>query len=172
MSRVNISDLQTSELRDNLLSFKNIYEENKKHVFAISLSILKDTELAEDVMQEAFIKLFQYMKENEISNVKAWLLSVARNTALDLYRKRKQEIIGIRESHFEKAYFENPIERLVLKKYLEILNLNERQIVFLKDISGMKHREIANMLEMPLGTVLWKYRKALKKLKKDLEEVK
>ncbi|MGG1398991.1 sigma factor-like helix-turn-helix DNA-binding protein [Bacillus salipaludis] len=43
---------------------------------------------------------------------------------------------------------------MVLSKYLELLNQEERQIVILKDISGMKHREIAKITEMPLGTVL------------------
>jgi DNA-directed RNA polymerase specialized sigma24 family protein len=39
----------------------------------------------------------------------------------------------------------------------------------MKDISGLKHKEIAKIMEMPLGTVLWKYQMALKKLKKGLE---
>lgn len=156
---------------DNITEFKHLFSEHKKHVFAIALSILRDFELSEDVLQEVYIKLFQHMKQNEISNVKAWLISVSRNTALDLYRKKKREITGFGDDYFERVQYqsEDPIDKMVLSKYLELLDSEERQIVVLKDISGMKHREIAKIIEMPLGTVLWKYRMALKKLRKGLE---
>lgn len=156
---------------ENMTEFKRLFNEHKKHVFAIALSILRDFELSEDVLQEVYIKLFQHMKHNEISDVKAWLIRVSRNTAIDLYRKKRHEITGFSDNYFEHVEYlsEDPLEKIVLSKYLEILDSVERQIVVLKDISGMKHREIANIIEMPLGTVLWKYRVALKKLRKNLE---
>lgn len=103
--------------------------------------------------------------------MKAWLLSVSRNTALDLYRKKKREITGFDERYFDQAYNNSAdfLDRLILTKYLELLDTEERQIVILKDISGMKHREIAKIIELPLGTVLWKYQKALTKLRKSIE---
>ncbi|KAB8137483.1 RNA polymerase sigma factor [Gracilibacillus oryzae] len=174
MTQSSISQLMlTKAEKGELEIFKDIYEDNKKHVFVIALSILKDVELSEDIMQEVFIKLYQLLKEKEVSNLKAWLIRVSRNTALDVYRKRKHEITGFEESYFDRANYctDSPVERMVLTKSLNTLEMDERQIVFLKDISGMKHREIAKLLEMPLGTVLWKYRKALNKLKNSLEEV-
>lgn len=156
---------------DNLTDFKQLFSEQKKHVFAMALSILRDFELAEDVLQEVYIKLFQHMKHHEITNVKAWLISVSRNTALDLYRKKKREITGFDDDYFERVQYlsEDPLDKMVLSKYLELLDSEERQIVILKDISGMKHKEIAKIIEIPLGTVLWKYSRALKKLRKGLE---
>lgn len=153
----------------NMSEFKHLFNEHKKHVFAIALSILRDFELSEDVLQEVYIKLFQQMKENEISNAKAWLIRVTRNTAIDLYRKKRHEITGYSDNYFERVQYlsEDPIEKMVLSKYLELLDSTERQIVVLKDIIGMKHREIAKVIEMPLGTVLWKYSVALKKLRKN-----
>jgi RNA polymerase sigma factor (sigma-70 family) len=155
---------------DDMNDFKQLFDEHKKSVFAMALSILRDFELAEDVLQESFIKLFQHMKHQEISNVKAWLISVSRNTALDLYRKKKREVTGFADDYFERITYlaDNPVDRLVLAKYLELLDDEERQIVILKEISGMKHKEIAKILEIPLGTALWKYNRALKKLKKGL----
>ncbi len=58
---------------DNLAEFKQLFNAHKKHVFAMALSILRDFEMAEDVLQEVYIKLFQHMKHQRISNVKAWL---------------------------------------------------------------------------------------------------
>lgn len=162
---------QSDESIDNIAEFKQVFIEHKKHVFAIALSILRDFELSEDVLQEVYIKLYQHMKHNDISNVKAWLISVSRNTALDLYRKKKREITGFDNDYFEREQYlsEDPLDKMVLSKYLELLDSEERQIVILKDISGMRHREIALILKRSLGTVLWKYSMALKKLRKGLE---
>lgn len=156
---------------DDLEDFKQLFNEHKKLVFAIALSILRDFELSEDVLQEVFIKLFKQLKHNKISNSKAWLIKVTRNTALDLYRKKKREITGFDDVFFEQANIlsDDPLDKIVLTKYIQLLDFEERQIVIMKDFSGMKHKEIANILEMPLGTVLWKYSKALKILKKCLK---
>ena len=55
---------------------------------------------------------------------------------------------------------EDPVSKMVLFKYLDLLDSKERQIVVLKDITGMKHREIAKMMEIPLSTVIGKYRRS------------
>ncbi|OCA90464.1 hypothetical protein A8F94_00810 [Bacillus sp. FJAT-27225] len=126
--------------------------------------------MSEDVMQEVFIKLFQHQKHSDITNVKAWLISVTRNHALDVYRKKKRELTGFDNNYFERMSDPSgdPVDKLVLSKYLSILDSEERQIVIMKDISGLKHREIAKIIDLPLGTVLWKYNVALKKLRKSL----
>ena len=62
------------------------------------------------------------------------------------------------------------VNRLVLNEALAILSDEERQIVFLYSVSGLKHREIAALLQLPLSTTLSKYRRALSKLKKQLKE--
>ncbi|WP_261130657.1 RNA polymerase sigma factor [Bacillus sp. Marseille-Q3570] len=162
---------QSDHTIGNIQEFKQLFNEHKKHVFAIALSILRDFELAEDVLQEVFIKLFQHMKRNDISNVKGWLIRVSRNTALDLYRKKKREITGFGSDYFDRVPYrsEDPLDKLVLSKYLELLGTEEREVVILKDITGLKHKEIAQITDLPLGTVLWKYNIALKKLKKGIE---
>jgi RNA polymerase sigma factor (sigma-70 family) len=162
---------QVEKPNESLVEFKTIFEEHKKHVYAISLSILRDVELAEDVLQEVFIKLFQQLKHQEISNIRAWLIRVSRNTALDLYRKNQREKTGFDSQYFERMddLAGDPAEKLVLTQYLQLLDREERQIIILKEISGMKHKEIAKIMEMPLGTVLWKYSRALKKMRKGIE---
>lgn len=61
-------------------------------------------------------------------------------------------------------------DRLVLESMLAFLTDEERQIVTLHALTGLKHREIAALLELPLPTVLSKYNRALKKLKLVLKE--
>ena len=65
---------------------------------------------------------------------------------------------------------ENLADAMVLKSALEILKEDERQIVLLHASAGLKHREIAADLQMPLATVLSKYNRAIKKLKQYLRE--
>ena len=147
---------------DDMTEFKQIFVEYKKSIFAVALSIVKDFDLAEDVQQEVFVKLYKYRVHSDIENVKAWLISVARNTALDYYRKKQREIPGFDHTYFEQMHFvtEDPVSKMVLFKYLDLLDSKERQIVVLKDITGMKHREIAKMMEIPLSTVIGKYRRS------------
>ena len=68
------------------------------------------------------------------------------------------------------AYFaraDSPVEdRLIVRQMLSALDENERQIVSLHAVAGLKHREIASMLDMPLATVLSKYNRSIKKLQK------
>ncbi|WP_024833868.1 RNA polymerase sigma factor [Ruminiclostridium josui] len=155
----------------NIQEFESLYNKYKKDVFAIAYSILRDTELSKDILQEVFIKLFLHLKRNSIKNVKAWLISVSRNAALDIYRKRLNEVTNFDNKVFDNIEFlsEDPLERVTMLKYLEVLDYSERQIVVLKAISGLKHREISKIVEMPLGTVLWKYRSALEKLRKNID---
>lgn len=63
-----------------------------------------------------------------------------------------------------------PEDRLVLTQCMKQLTDQERQIVMLHAVAGFKHREIAELLELPLSTVLSKYRRALKKLRHSLEK--
>ena len=61
--------------------------------------------------------------------MKAWLLSVSRNTALDLYRKKKREITGFEDRYFDQVHYksQDPLDRMILSKYLELLDNEERQ---------------------------------------------
>lgn len=156
--------------QDSTEVFESIYNEFKKDVYAIALSILKDNELAKDVLQETFVKLFLYLKSREVNNVKAWLVMVSRNAALDLFRKRVHEIYICDENYMNniEVVFNDPVDKIVVLTCLKTLDDLERQIVVLKAVSGFKHREISKILEMPLGTVLWKYRTAIEKLKRNL----
>ena len=61
------------------------------------------------------------------------------------------------------------IDRMILAKAFAILEFEERQIVILHALTGMKHREIAELLDVPIGTVLSKHNRSLAKMKKEIE---
>ena len=64
----------------------------------------------------------------------------------------------------------NVENRMVLEKMFEVLSLEDRNIIIMHDVSGLKHREIADMMDMPLGTVITRYNRGIRKLQKEFAE--
>ena len=102
----------------------------------------------------------------------AWLFTITRNLCRDLQRSRTRD--GQAPEDLENdarfSYVSDPTDRLVLEAALKALGDEERQVVLLHAVSGLKHREIAQDLGLPLSTVLSRYNRALKKLKRHLTE--
>jgi len=156
-------------------ALSTMYLQHKGAVFGFALSMLHDRERAEDVMQETFIQLWNsaasYIPRGK--EPLSWLLGITKNLALRRLRTDSLSV-SIPEEHSAPA---DPLDhylavenKLILRTVLTKLSEEEQQIVLLHAVSGLKHREIADLLDMPLSTVLNKYRRALQKLKKLLGE--
>ena len=149
-------------------AFEALYESLKTPLFTIILRITHDTSLSEDILQEVFLKLHLAPPVSS-ANPRAYISRMARNLAIDIVRKQKPSI-GLEEAE---SYLYHPAPDLSLKMDVEsaILALpdRERQIVTLHINGELKFREVADILEIPLGTVLWAYRKAIKQLQNTLE---
>lgn len=146
-------------------AFEEIYSELKVPIYTIIFRILYDDPLAEDVMQEVFIKLFRSPPGSNIKNPRAWIFQMARNLAIDNKRKSVKHL-----SSDGMESTELPIEDAIgmkvdIETAMGLLPLDEREIVALHINAGLKFREIADITQRPLGTVLWKYQKALDKLR-------
>lgn len=151
-----------------------LYNYTKSSVYGFSLSILKNSSDAEDVMQETYVKIF-YAAKNYVSQQKpmAWILTIVRNLSLMKLRNNKNIVVDIDTewmSHDAYDFTENSIDKIVLQLALSKLSAEERQIIILHSISGLKHREIALLLSLSLSTVLSKYHRGLLKLKKYMKE--
>lgn len=149
-----------------------LYEEASPAVFGFALSILKNRQDAEDVLQDCFISAYGgaggYSSRGKPM---AWLLTIARNRCMQKLRERKRTS-DIPEEDWER-YLESldrvtPEDKIVLSECMRTLTDEERQIVVLHAVGGFKHREIAELTELPLPTVLSKYSRAIKKLRKHL----
>ena len=149
---------------------EQIYDEKKQELFRFLYVLLGDTQAAEDALQETFLKAYLHRsKYVEMQKEKSWIYKIARNTAYDMMRKRYKEF------PIEKEQIEDVIEKRVLHReayehllYMEMMdNLNEteREIVSLKIIAGLTHREIGKVLHMTTGSVKKRYERAINKLK-------
>lgn len=153
-------------------AFRELYLATSNAVFGYALSILKNSADAEDVMHDAYIRVHQGATSYQpMGKPLAWILSIVRNLCFNLIRSSRP---AIDVAECEKLAFPDEtqasLDRLVLEQALKLLDIQERQIVILHALTGMKHREIAELLEMPLGTVLSKYHRSLERLKNELAE--
>lgn len=162
--------LITGTARGDNDAFAALYRETKSAVYALALSILRSRHDAEDAMQETFLSIRTMAGEyRPMGKPMAWILTVCRNHSLRRLRERQDRE---NELPMEPAA-ENGLpetDRLLLQELLTLLTAEERQIVTLHAVGGLKHREIGALLQLPLPTVLSKYHRAMKKLRKELEQ--
>lgn len=156
-------------------AFKQLYESTNKTIYSFILSILKNVQDSEEVMQETYMKIWTSASGYQSQGKPlAWMFTIARNLCYMRFREQKHKSnltlddLNEQETGEVCIQIENAADRMVLKAALELLKEDERQIVLLKNTSGMKHREIAKALNLPLSTVLSKYNRAIKKLEDHL----
>ena len=155
-------------------AFLTLYEKCSSAVFAYALSILRNRTEAEDAMQDTYLKIRSAAHlYRPMGRPVAWIITITRNVCLMQLREKSRTAWTPPD---ENSYLHSPTssafdafgdaeDRLVLTKMLDLLSEEDRQIIVLHAISGMKHREIAQVMSLPLSTVLAKYRRALQKLR-------
>lgn len=159
----------------NETAFDIIYQETSKAVFHIILSVLRNRAQAEDCMQEVYMTIFYKASQYQTgTNPKAWICTIAKNTALNFYKKNQREIcydiVDYSDIFVSKDTLENREEIHLIRAALKELPAEDYQIVMLCEVAGYKRREVAKILDMPIGTVTWKRNNALKILKTYLEK--
>ncbi len=150
-----------------------LYERTRVAVYALALSVVKHPQDAQDLTQDTYVRIWEKAGAwRQEGPAMGWILAIARNLARMKLRDRGREG-DMSEEQWEKLPAQMPQvtveDRLVLRTALETLTEEERQLVLLHAVSGVRHREIAAALELPLPTVLSKYHRALKKLRLRLE---
>lgn len=144
-----------------------IYDATKNSVYAYSLSLLKNSAEAEDVMHDCYIRICSSARSYQPKGKPmAWILTIARNLCLSRLREMKRQTL-LDEEDWHRLLKTDEIEtNLHVAEMMRVLSDSERQIVLLHTVSGFKHRETAALMGLPLATVLTKYSRAMKKLRK------
>lgn len=152
---------------------KDIYDEYLGYIYSIIYGIVNQKENAEDVTQEFFVKLYNMAETMELKDShKTYLATIARNMAIDFVRKNSRSVMvddfveeGL-EPVSDDRVEEKVIGDMTVTEALATLSDNERIVVGMKVLSDMTFNEISEALKIPMGTVTWRYREAIKKLRR------
>lgn len=145
-------------------AFLKIYQELKTPVYTVLVRLTGDRLLSEDLLQEVFLRIYRQPPEAE--KPRAYVFRMARNLAIDALRQKRP--CDPLEEHVLQTD-PDPTVKLDLERAFARLTAGERQLVALHLSAGLTFREVASIVERPLGTVLWQYRKAIEKLRNTLD---
>lgn len=170
MNNKELIDQLTLYRKGNEEAFNKIYQELKTPVYTIIYRITYDIPLSEDIVQEVFFKLSQTPPPSTIKKPRAWIFKITRNLAIDYKRKYRDSIEYDEEAVSHGYSIEGDAAiRLDVEKAIRELDERERELVTLRLNAEMKFKDMAELVDEPLGTVLWRYRKAIKQVKESLE---
>ena len=156
-------------------------------LFGAALGMTRNRADAEDLVQETFMKAYtKFNQYQQGTNIKAWLYRILTNTYITHYRKAQrspkrsggEEVedwqLAAAASHDEKGLVSAEAEALdnipssQLRTALESLSEDQRVVVLLSDVEGFAYKEIADMLDIPIGTVMSRLHRGRKNLREGL----
>lgn len=151
-----------------------------ERVFRAAYYITRDRHLAQDVLQETFVKAYKHMdRVKEGEKIGAWLTVIATNTAIDHMRKRKvwngmptEDVILLQALEQDEVAssveqeVEREFEKEQLRRQMEYLKPEYRQVLLLKYHQGLRDDESAELLGVTVGTVKSRVHRAKHQLKK------
>ena len=157
-------------------------------LYRTALRMTRSEADAEDLVQETYIRAFRFREQfTPGTNLKAWLFRILTNTFINSYRKKQREPVTVQDDEIEDWYLydrlgasgvEASAEAEVLdrlpdeevQRALEALPEGFRMAVLLADIEGFSYKEIAEILDIPIGTVMSRLHRGRKALQKALWE--
>lgn len=171
--------VEALEVRDER-ALETLYDRYGDYVYSVCLRMVGDVQLAEDLTQEVFLRLWRRPDHYDTSRGKfiTWLLSVARNRAIDERRSRgrrfrhesppsesTEELLGAIPASESRDVAIVSEERVVVQKALAHLPPEQKLAIQLAYFGGYTQQEIAEGLRQPLGTVKTRIRLGLQKLR-------
>jgi RNA polymerase sigma-70 factor, ECF subfamily len=171
--------LLSASARGDQHAFKSLYDRTSAHLYGICLRILRREDWAEDALQEAFVKVWHHASDYhpEKGTVMTWLISIVRYRALDVLRKRDNQV-DLDDEALAQIPDDalSPLDRMIqgneraaLENCMGELQPDHKQSIALAFLHGLTHDELTRQLQKPLGTVKSWIRRGLQALKRCLE---
>lgn len=155
-------------------------------LYSAALRLTRNPADAEDLVQEVYLRAFRgFAGFEEGTNLRAWMYRILMNTFINAYRKKQREPVTVQDDEIEDWYLyerlggaelsaeTEVLERLPdedVRRALEALPERFRIPVLLADVEGFSYREIAEILDVPIGTVMSRLHRGRKALQKALWE--
>lgn len=185
MKEVSDSVLVSDYKNGNEVAFEELVNRHKSRVYTTVLLIVKDQYVAEDLMQDSFIKAVNTIKSgryNEEGKFLPWLLRIAHNLAIDFFRKSKRYPTIVMEDGsnvFNTLKFsEDSIESMQIKsethalirKLIQELPETQKEVLIMRHYMQMSFQEIAEATNVSINTALGRMRYALINLRKKMDK--
>ena len=152
-------------------AFGYLYESYSGALYTVILSIITDKELANDVLQEVFVKIWRQIDTYDEGKGRlfTWMLNIARNASIDMLRSKgfqnSRQNRELTETVYESGSTQVNIDKIGLRKIVHTLKEEYKVLVELSYFQGFTQEEISKMLNIPLGTVKTRLRNALVQLR-------
>ncbi len=159
-------------------AFSYLYDNYAAALNGIIMRMVEDNQLAEDILQEAFVKIWNNFKQydNSKGRLFTWMINITRNLTIDTLRSKgykKQKKISQDENsvttYQDKNFTSDRFDTIGLRKQLQYLKPDQKVIIDLAYFNGYTQEEISKEMEIPLGTVKTRMRSAIIELRKLLQ---
>jgi RNA polymerase sigma-70 factor (ECF subfamily) len=164
--------------RGDQQAFRQLYDATSPRLFALCRRLLRDEQLAEDALQEGFIKVWRHASSftAEKAGAMTWMSTIIRNLALDKFRQMQHNTQSLDDMDYETLHFASTEpqpdklqqlsdDALRLNRCLENLKPEQRECILQAFYHGHTHEQLADKLAKPLGTVKAWIRRGLEQLR-------
>lgn len=166
------TELISSLQRREQSAFSYLYDQYSGALYSVIHNIVTETEIANDVLQEVFVKIWKQIESYDSSKGRlfTWMLNISRNASIDMLRSRQYQHTKKNQELNDNVYesagtVSDSTDNIGLKKIVNKLKEDQRVLVELSYFQGYTQDEISKMLNVPLGTVKTRLRKALSELR-------
>ena len=164
----------------NRAAFADLYEATKSKLFAVSLRIVRERHIAEEVLQDSFVNIWNNATKyaSGQSAPMTWMTAIVRNRSLDIVRRPFLEVqdeddffaINLEDERpGPDTQLDSRRDQIKIEHCMKGLDGEQQQTISLAFFQGLSHSEVARHLGKPLGTVKTHIRRGLQKLKGCLE---
>ncbi len=170
--RMTEAELIAACLADDRLAQRSLYDRYKKGMYTVAYRITNDFDQANDVLQEAFVKVFRNLGSfRQESTLGAWIKTIVVRTALSHIRRQKR-IEPLEEHHVkDRIDWGHSLDSEYLEKAIQALPDGYRAVFVLIEVEGYAHKEVAEMLGISVGTSKSQLFYAKKKLREHLQHL-
>ena len=185
LKMLNDQELVFSYLSGNQSAFEVLLNRYKDKIYTSIYLFVKDTELAEDIFQDVFIKIIDTLKKEKYNNegkFLQWAMRIAYNMCVDHFRKSKRmskisntetfdifSVLECKDDHMEKSIIKSQVHTKI-RDLIDQLPDEQREVVILRHYADMGFKEISMMTRVSINTSLGRMRYALINLRKMVTE--
>jgi len=176
MNKVSHDESTPSAPGGSTVRFEDVFMPHMPAAYNLARWLLQNDSDAEDAVQEAYLRAFKAFSQFRGGDGRAWLLTIVRNACYNLLRKNKkhdadapfdEEMHGVVDDSAEVALRQQASAE-VLRRALENIPTEYREIIVMRDIEDLSYKEIAEIAGIPIGTVMSRLARARKRLEGEL----